>query len=653
VGYWSAYLVGSALLRLALAWWFLYLWLPGRLFPFLARKRGLERWVAGACLMLFANITLVYLLAVTRLYEVASVVGCWVIVFLVVRYRRGGYTALREDARSALGTILEVLDGVRHPVRTLKGSGTGLVQAVGDALSRRSLADLVFFAAALGTAAGAAYLRFRSALVHPAPAMSDAYVVLAWMKYVEARQLFRDGVYPLGLEIYLSLLRKFSALDGLLVLNLAGPLCGLLVCVTLYLVVSRVLEDRWSGLLAAFAYGVMGPHLAGEFVRQAATNSQEFGMIFVLPAAWWTYRYLQGGQSLDLWLAAATCALSVYIHPMTALYTALAVGTFSLAAALVHRCRLGQLLKLAGACLMGALVGALPLLLAMGAGIPLHASSAEFATRRAALTPPRVTPRDLAAGALLGVGCLVSLSGAGRRWRGVWTLAGLAAAAAALWQAPRWGMQSVALAVRSGEFWSLALCGGLGVAGGLCRGLFGRREVLCALVVVAGMAYALQLWPVQPAEPYRLQWDSEVAQYLRIASEFRPTEWLIVSFNEGYALALGRGWHMQASTLVEEYDPRRTVVGLGMEGDGLRVIPVPDVFIFVPHQLYPLPIEELRQEWEARQETLARLKEWVRAYQEVRDDMTVYYADHQLVVYRISRPLTPEQRFRRIWGEPP
>lgn len=646
-------LIYSSLIRIGLAFLLVFVWLPRWLFPQRKGEGPLDRLYANLVQMSFWSTLAVYLLAATRLYEVISLGAVYLVIYGI--RLRNLYPGERLHAALAglVRTGYDLLDRIvslrlvvgRRLHRVVEGGSRALGEAFGRWLS--ALHSLAF----LGVLAVSAYLRFADAVRHAAPALSDSYITLAWMKYIERRQLFHDGIYPQGFHIYLSILRKFSAVDPLLVLKYAGPFNGVLIVLSVYYLLSRLTGQKTPALVGAFAYGVLARDLPYGFIRQAATNSQEYALVFLLPTLWFGLRYLQGGDRRDACLTLQGLAVIGLSHAMVAFFAAAGILAVIGASVLSLSAPWRRLAHLIVGLLVAGLISAIPLGVGMVLGKSLHSSSAEFAAAKAVIPPPPWTGAildGLILAALAGLYALVVVRHRSRR-AGFLFVVLLLAGATALYQAPRLGVQSVVLAARSGELLALALC--------LAYGLFwhgeGRAGPLVAVLAVASMAGVLLYRPPQPAEPYKMQWDEAVEQYLRIAYTHLPTDWLIVSNEEGYALVLGRGWHLTVSDFLARYSPSERLFGFrGRSGEQERLL-VSDIYIFYEKEPYPVPLDnpQVRETYRRRLEEGRRLRQWIEEYQATHNDMKLYYEGERLQVYTIHREKTKEELFRELWGE--
>lgn len=638
----------------------LFIFWPRLLFA--SRGEGLlddffARYIKMVCLLIILS----YLLVIVQLYEVLSLVFCLLVITLRSKLI-GGRTnlAVRALSENALIWLYDVLDRERHPLAELKSRAWKRYMVIKAYLASRfstplALGNTLLLLSVLGYSA---YLRFYDSVRHAAPAMSDAYVTLAWMKYIDEKILFHDGIYPQGFHIYLSVLHKFATNDPLYVLKYAGPLNGVLIILGIYFFVSRLSGRVLPGIIAAFIYGVLGGMLPMGWERQASTNSQEFALVFLLPAWYFTLAYFKTRKKDDLWTAAAAYAVIGLVHPLVLAFLCVGVAILVIAQLLVKPREAWQsLLQLLIAGGVAAVVTVLPLAYGFLLGKEVHSSSLDFVTMSLQLTSPEISLLDKAAlgGLLVFLLAAVLLKAFGKPEQELGStlfvcLLGGLSFAGYMFLGPL--TQNAVLSTRTGLLWSLAAVVVVGLGWwGLFR-VWQQRASLRLLELGLGVGLLLgAVWYYQPAppEPYKMQYDTTIEQYLQIRADHTPTDWLIVSTEEGYALSIGRGWHMHLGDFLEAYDPGNKRLSALVDGT-VQTLTVSDIFLFSEKNPYPVDIDTMEPVIERHEQEYARLEQWVEEYDQVHNNLDVYYEDQNIIIYQIHQTQTQADRFREIWG---
>ncbi|MBV8551438.1 MAG: hypothetical protein JOY54_09065 [Acidobacteriaceae bacterium] len=229
-------------------------------------------------------------------------------------------------------------------------------------------------------------------------------------------------------------------------------------------------------------------------------------------------------------------------------------------------------------------------------------------------------------------------------------------AAAALWVEDRKssllaGLTAVMIA--PGEWPALAVC--VAVAGAAQLSQWGRSRVLQGVAALAGtvsVAGLVVLWHTEKPASRVFEYESAARSCERIAHEFRPKEWLVISPFQELPFTYGRGWHLDLSEFISTFTPDQVA-------NPAFKFPYecPDVFFFVerrplalgslpglrtavwryapadsvdwPAYLYGSPIGRASLEYRA-----AALLD---AYAKTHQNLFLFYQDDNLVVYHLIR----------------
>ena len=478
------------------------------------------------------------------------------------------------------------------------------------------------------------------------------------MKYIDERMLFHDGIYPQGFHIYLSILHKFAACDALYILKYTGPLNGVLTTLGIYLLVVKLTGRKLPGILGAFVFGVLGGNLPLGWDRQSATNSQEFAMVFLLPAWYYAIAFLQTRNKQYLWTAAAAITVIGLVHTLILAY--LWVGLVCLITAyllLNFRQTFRSAVYLIAAGIVAGFIAALPMPIALLFGKKFHTESLAFLTRTMQTGIPILTLIDKLA--LVGFGLFLLISVWKRKTGSnlevslfIFFLGILSFLMYSL-MGPLTG--NVVLVTRLGILWSLLASVGIGIGTeALLRMIPGKQNTL-RLSVFSVISLFLMVWAVtyfkpSPAQSYKMQYDAEVNQYLRISKEYNPSQWTMVSTIDGYDLVLGKGWSILLGDFLNWYNPQRSKLVRSVDGKE-EILDVPDIFIFIQKKLFIVNMKEMEPILAQRVKDYAALEQWVANYRASHDNLSIYYQDDYIVIYQIHQPKSKADSFQEIWGQ--
>lgn len=623
----------------------------------------LERFLARYTIMVALCIVAGYLLVILKIYEVISIVVVFFIMFVILRlpksYRKQGF----REVRSLLELwMYDFLDGITHPVLFLKKNVKPGFELLKNDLKKLFLIpNLIQAVVFLIILLFSAYLRFYDPLTHAAPGLSDASTTLAWMKYIDSRLLFQGGIYPRGFHIYLSILHKFAACDALYILKYTGPFNGVLTTIGIYFFVAKITGRRLAGFASAFVYGILGGALPIGWERQSSTNSQEFAMVFLFPAWTFAVSFLQTHKKIYLWTAGAAFAVIGFVHSIILAFLWLGIGCLIVTYLFVDFKRIlrpiGQLI------LVGVgtgIIAALPLPLGILMGYKIHESSLEYLESTLVVEIPKLTMLDTVALFGFGAFLLITLLLIIFKRRSKSHLAEglfmffLGISGFLIYRYVGAITANAVLGGRLGVLWALLAGVGVGVGWGAILDLIPKKlnKIIIpfiSLVFLALMLFAVQYYKPSPPQPYKMLYDAEVNQYMRIINQCSPCTYSIVSNSEGYALTLGRGWHIQLKDFHAWFDPYRSVLTKKNEDGTLADPDENDYFIFIQKKLFIVDMDIMKIELENRAVWYTELEEWVKEYQKSHNNISVFYEDDDIVVYQIKQPKKTTE-FEKIWG---
>jgi hypothetical protein len=615
--------------------------------------------------MVLLIIILGYLLVLLKLFEMLSLLVILLSLSMRNYVARKKATSLQDVADKFLMSLYDIADGVIDPVKSYKRrlvqSASGLKMLMQD--FRRLLPELISILFILSIMLYSAYLRFYDAFKHAAPAMSDAYVTLAWMKYIDSRILFHDGIYPQGFHIYLATLSKFAAIDPLYILRYTGPLNGALTAFGLYFVLSHITASRLAGAAAASTYGIFGLYLAISWERQASTNSQEFGFVFVMPVIYFYYRYMQDPKEEHLYTAAAGTAVVGLVHQMAFAFTGAGMCCVIAAGAMSGlKTNLKKMYKIGTAGISCVAISVIPFGIGKLMGKESNSAASEFLFQDVKLSMPKLS--DMTAADKLAIASIVLIllymmfnikNFKGMLAEKFIIMLGIGAFSLYFWGG--YVTQKIVVAARSGEFWSLTAPCCIGMVWYIIERIIPALsgKVVGTVLFASLVIYVAFLLKPSPIIPYKMHHDTNVEQYLAISSMYRPKTWWIVSSqDEDYALVLGKGFLVRASEFMDNYDPGKKALTKRGKSEPDSSAPQ-DVFIFYEKDIFRVDeknsiYEIVAPDYERREKEKMELEKWISEYQKTNGDMNLFYEDENLAVYHINIPKDNEEIFKKMWG---
>ncbi|GGA19985.1 hypothetical protein [Psychrobacillus lasiicapitis] len=651
------------LFHYTIAFWFLFILLPKWLFSTSYVDRS-ERWFAAYVKMILFLILSGYLLVITKLYEVLSILA---LIMVIIGYR----FVQREQAKKTgtlknhlLRRLFNWLDGLNK--FTLSDINVKIVNKVSGwtftVKKKFSWIILLEGIALIIVLSGAAYVRFYDAFVHAAPPLSDSYVTLAWMKYIDSRELFHDGIYPQGFHIYLATLFKFAAVDALFILRYTGPLNAILFTFGLYIVIRKLTNTGVGAIVAAFIFGVcwvIMPFTPIEFERQAATNSQEFAFVFILPAIFFLVKFIGNKRKEDLIVGLVCTTIIGLVHSLAYMLIGMLIGILIISSLLTIRNSFKSVISVC----IGALLTVIVSLVPLGAGYLLgqrfHSSSAEYLVDRkeATYTYPDVTfDHYIALGAcIILLFCLFSKKNTSiDRFILVFTVLAGCSVFTLYFAGGTW-TQSTLIASRSSELWGLLLpfCVGVSISY-LFRWVRGKWNSMLYIPLIFLVIMTWIVYKPMPIVPYKLEHDENIEQYLRIRHEYLPKTWMIVSQIEGFSVSLGTGFHMHLGDFLQKYQPEGEAL-TSIEDGKVDTNLSQNIFIFMEKDVFEVSESNsvyalLKPEYERRAREYTQLSEWMNIHHRAGYEVTTYFENENIRVYHLQTSEDDSLLLKNIWG---
>lgn len=624
---------------------------------------ALDQMIANGIKMVFYTIIVGYILVILKLYEVLSLVFLYVILLSLNKSKK---REAGPRANNLLIRLFDILDGI---IKMNWQSLQSVINRVGKGLSKwfhslKSVSVLVSLLLFLVIISYSIYIRFYDAIIHAAPPLSDSYVTLAWMKYIDHRQLFHDGIYPQGFHIYLATLFKFSGIDALYILKYTGPFNMILVILGFYYIIYRLTNNRIAAVMASFVYGLtLKWEVNYPIDRQVATNSQEFAFVFVFLSLYFLLRYSHHRKKEDLLIGFFATSVVGLVHSLAFAYLGLAIFLLLCTVLIVDKKPAWiPVIKIIGVSLLSVIIAVLPLIAGLLLGKELHSSSENYLTSTSTtLHAPTLYLQDyiiLGLIALIGLSLLVSKlkeDVVSSKVRLFAFLIGLSTFSLYYFGPGVTG--SVLVGSRSIDLWFLSMPFIVGIGWHtLFEGFFPLLNKVKGQLIIAVTLCIVFIATIQPApiRPYKMQWDSSVEQFLKIRQIYRPKTWMIVSQAEGYALVLGVGYHMYLQDFLSTYDPTKPPLTKVDANKPDRNIP-PDVFVFQQKNVFEVSKNNsiyslMAPKYEQRKKDDRMFSQWIKKYKAHHYSYSVFYNGKHLIVYHFKRVQTKKEQEETIWG---
>ena len=476
------------------------------------------------------------------------------------------------------------------------------------------------------------------------------YDVLQDIKSMQISEMYqRDGFEERGLEGLALALHAFSQVGEATVVRLLGALSALLLAYSIYQVTKGVTDNRAAALVASYLFGVGGISLLPFGIEnQVEADPVLLATAFALPALFFGGYHLHQGGRYPLILSTAALLTSLLASlPVTAVvgvvYSALALSAWLLTPSAATRRR--------AACLMG--LGAALEVVVWGGGWAMQQalqptdpySVSHFEVVANSIPPFEVqTPTVLIRTLVLLTAGLLGLAACFDRHRlrraACLTCGIFSAFLYALLRSP----EILDLLNLEAAVPAVLLTAMLSVSAGLLVAVISAAA--CALVQgriaavknsavslsVACLAIGGSSWLAAPLpqfeemaiEPSGYAHAFEAAQRTRT-----PYQWTVVGHLGMKVRVQNEGHYMGYEQFVSLYDPAT------YDHQGVGAIPTREVFVLVDKQ--PLQAVVREELGPPSADVMMQVQRWCQAYAALKGDVSVFYEDEAVRVYRIAQ----------------
>ncbi|MEX2653449.1 MAG: hypothetical protein WD532_00285 [Acidimicrobiia bacterium] len=572
--------------------------------------------------------------------------------------------------------------GPRVMLGWLATIGTKLRRLPARIFNRRTWMIFALLTPILGILGTSLALRVDLAFRYETLSPPEAYVFLTWAKSFAGNELFVDGIYPHGLPVTVAFIGKLTpGIDLYEIIRYTGPLIGMLLVFGIFYLCLRLTANAGAALFAAGAFGLLGTlaEWHAPWTRQTGPLPQELGFaiaLLALPSAVLAVTDREPGHLRTVTLAAVGIGL---IHPVPLVVFLVMATAGAAGAALVSGAGGRVVFQVVSGGALGGLLAHAYVPIGLLLGVPMFRGMDQPFTSVANLGGSRTqqlldffggptvghTPLSIAA----GIGATLALVAAWILHRRPRTrhigaqLAGLALiglVAVSLYDV-RW----VTLPVNI--LGPVATVAGIGLAAALGAGLAAvtagafaisrplRRSAVVIVAAALGItAIGLSFEP-GPRTRAPSEYDTMAAVTRDIMRSQDAFTFSIVGTPQQRQAVTGVGsfielWVFARDVTVRDaQDPGFVVPDLSslmFARDLGQNLPIPtaDIYIFVEKEPFPVPeqpplgpTEEYYYDREKRGRIMATVFGWAEFYRYYHTDMSVYYEDDEIIVYRIQR----------------
>lgn len=656
----------------AFAFFCLFIFYPKIIFKS-SYETKLEDIVSNYILMVLVIILMGYVLVVLKIYEF---IGIFMVMFCIYSYSyyvRYGPVRSSEKTFNIKLLVFDYLDKIKDPKKDIKNFiKQNILNILNKILSHfKNVFNVWNFILLVSTLLYAAYLRFYDTFINAAPAMSDSYVTLEWMKSISNRILFVDGIYPQGFHIYMATLQKFAFIDPLYILRYTGPLNGVLTTFSMYFVISRTCKDKTSGIIGAVIYGILitliysnSTLVYGNSERQAATNSQEFGYVFVMPTLYFFCKYFMTNKRRDFITAFAGVAITGLVHTISFVFIAIGVFILIMVSVVINIKKYWtNIYRTIFAGIASGIISVAPVGIGVLMGKWFHSSSESFLTESSNIIKIhelyKMDKVGIASITIVFIYLLFNFKHIKENLLKV-SMLFISIVAFLIYYIGGYLTKSQVVASRLTDFWPLVEPVIIGMAFYAIANVLRSLSIRNLVQLIAGTSFILfSIFYVNPLPiiPYKMEHNANEEQYLRISEMLNPTEWMIVSQIEGYSVVKGKGYHLLMGDFLKNFDPENVYYDSENEKYYLinKKTGIPDktqdIFLFEEKNVFTTQFSNGVYNYSLRRIENQKLQQWVYKYMAKYSNISIFYEDNNIRIYRIHQGTSRDESLSKIWGK--
>lgn len=290
------------------------------------------------------------------------------------RFRIGG----RRLLSGHLGIKTVLVRGLESLARFVRKASRVLVRA----LWKRPL-ELLFFLVILGILTAFYGVQLLKEYGYTA---SDTPVHMYWLNGMEQNQIFIDGVYPFGYHCIIYYLHAVFQVDTYVMMRVFSFVQNIMIHLVLLAVIRLCCKSRYLAYAAVGMYVISGLLQANTYYRFLSVLPQEYGMLFILPAAYFAFRFFEvrqrecrrgqkkKGESLYcLVFFAMSFSMTLAVH----FYDTMIIGLYCVGIAVGYLywfARKQYFGTVVVTCFISVMVAVLPMGIAFATGTPLQGS---------------------------------------------------------------------------------------------------------------------------------------------------------------------------------------------------------------------------------------------------------------------------------------
>ena len=149
---------------------------------------------------------------------------------------------------------------------------------------------------------------------------SDVSVHTSWINFLDAGYVFSDGIYPFAMHNVVSSFAKLTFIDVVTVMRFIGPLNAIFMGILLMVFITRIFKSPAASVITGLVYCVSSFGTGAVVDRIFFSLPQEFGMLYIIPTAYFMIKFLEEERTIDGITFALAASMTVAGHFYDAIF---------------------------------------------------------------------------------------------------------------------------------------------------------------------------------------------------------------------------------------------------------------------------------------------------------------------------------------------
>lgn len=245
---------------------------------------------------LAGNFYIIYLVFLLQFLHISGTLTLWIgtlLPFLIIAIRQGKFKGIKGWIVRFLKIFLHLLKGEIGVKTLFFTQGRKLQKRYGQNVRKQIfywLPDLILTGLII---VGVCYVYGYNVVTVFGYKASDVPVHNLWINNMSNNQIFSKGVYPYGFHCVIYYLHTVFGIKTYILLRVFGVVQTLYIHLMLLVSLKVICKARYTPYFGTAAYLMLKIYSRGSYVRFVSALPQEYGMLFIFPAAVLAIRFFK------------------------------------------------------------------------------------------------------------------------------------------------------------------------------------------------------------------------------------------------------------------------------------------------------------------------------------------------------------------------